>query len=419
MTDWFRPRRYRHFDRPVCEKFAEKVQQPSFVAEHSFSPFIHYVKADKRYKKREHKTEVKERPIMYASHRDACIYSWYSSQLNAHLEAFYKQHGTSDCVLAYRALGKGNYDFACEAHVFATANAPVEILAFDVTGFFDNLDHRRLKVRLKEVLGTPELPVDWYKVFRNITQYHYVDLLELAEHEIFGARIKAVDRRPLASVAELKAAAIEFRPNANKSAGIPQGTPISAVLSNLYMIQFDREMQEYACDVGGFYRRYSDDILFICKPEFALAAEEKVKALMAGEKLSLNDKKTERTRFDSSNQTVVADVAQYLGFTLGVDGVGIRPSSLSRQWRKMRRSMKRTRRAAEAAIGSGRATKVFTKRLRRRFTAVPVRNFPSYARRSAAAFEKGTVIRRQLRRLEREAEREIQSMKCLELPPAK
>mgnify|MGYP001465053056 CR=1 FL=1 len=291
----------------------------------------------------------------------------------------------------------------------------MDILAFDVTGFFDNLDHCRLKARLKEVLGFGELPSDWYKVFRAITSYHYVALHDLHAHETFGARLGAAEHSPIASMVELKAAGIKFRPNENKGIGIPQGTPISAVLSNLYMIQFDRDMQEYAKKIGGFYRRYSDDVLFICRPEFSLAAEDKVRLLMAKEKLALNEKKTERTRFDSSDQSVGIGAAQYLGFTLGVDGVGIRPSSLSRQWRKMRRAIKRTRKVAEASIASGKSNKVFTKRLRRRFTAVPARNFPSYARRSADAFPKSNVIRRQLRRLEREAEREIQSMKNLEL----
>lgn len=108
MTDWFRPRRYRHFDRPVCEKFAEKVQQPSFVSAHSFSPFIFYQKSEKRYKRRERSTVIKERPIMYASHRDACVFSWYANQIGTCLEKLYDHQDTCDCVLAYRALGKAN-----------------------------------------------------------------------------------------------------------------------------------------------------------------------------------------------------------------------------------------------------------------------------------------------------------------------
>ena len=83
----------------------------------------------------------------------------------------------------------------------------------------------------------------------------------------------------------------------------------------------------------------------------------------------------------------------------------------------MKWAMKRTRKAAERAIASGTSKQVYTKRLRRRFTAVPVRNFSSYARRSADAFESGNQVKRQLRSFERAVEREIISLKKLE-PPA-
>ena len=413
-TEWFKPRRYRHFDRPVCTEFAAKVQDPKFVASHSFSPLIRYLKIEKRYRKDQKKTIEKERPIMYASHRDACILSWYASVLNAKLETFYHENGLRDCVIAYRKLEKGNYDFASEANAFASANSPVYILAFDVTKFFDNLDHKLLKLRLKAVLGVSELSEDWYKVFRAITRYHYVALTELSAHPEFGERMQRRDRRPIATIAELKSARIKFHPNSTAGVGIPQGTPISAVLSNLYMIEFDREMQAYAIASGGFYRRYSDDILFICRAGRAPEVQAKVEELISRERLSLNDTKTERHLFDlSCDLKAERRAAQYLGFTFGVDGVGIRASSLSRQWRKMRRAIKRIGKVAEAAIAAGRSNKVHTKRLRRRFTAVPVRNFPSYARRSAGAFQNSSRIRQQLRKFERAAEREIQSLESI------
>ena len=59
-------------------------------------------------------------------------------------------------VIAYRALGRANYHFSAEALAFARANAPVTILAFDVRGFFDTLDHGLLKQRLKSLLGVSE-----------------------------------------------------------------------------------------------------------------------------------------------------------------------------------------------------------------------------------------------------------------------
>lgn len=66
---WFRPRKYKHFDAPVGEAFADKVYDPAFIENHAWSPLIHYVKSVKRYKPKTGKTEDKDRPIMFASHR--------------------------------------------------------------------------------------------------------------------------------------------------------------------------------------------------------------------------------------------------------------------------------------------------------------------------------------------------------------
>lgn len=49
--------------------------------------------------------------------------------------------------------------------------------------------------------------------------------------------------------------------------GIPQGTTISDVIANMYMIDFDILMKKFATKYGGYYKRYSDDILYICKLE--------------------------------------------------------------------------------------------------------------------------------------------------------
>lgn len=426
--DWFKSRGYRHFDLPVGEKFANKVMDPDFVLKHSFLPLLHYTKSEKRYKKCP-KTGTqtitsKDRPIKYASHRDACILSFYASEMNKLLDAHYDAAGLSDSVLAYRALGRGNYDFSAEALAFAKTHAPVTILAFDVSSFFDNLDHTLLKRRLKTVLGVNSLPEHWMRVFRAITAFHYVDMEELKADATFSARLKESSRDRIASVEELKANGIKFHPNPELARGhrrgIPQGTPISAAASNLYMIDFDAAAGAFCDSIGALYRRYSDDILVICDPAHAAAAEAKIMGLIKAEKLEISPHKTERTVFSGAGATISGKAAQYLGFSLHEDGPAIRESSLARQWRKMRRAMRRTRKVAEHKIASGQSTKAHTKRLYRRFTHLKVRdeegvrvvrNFSSYGRRSAAAFGKDEKITRQIKRFERAALREIEQLK--------
>ena len=45
--------------------------------------------------------------------------------------------------------------------------------------------------------------------------------------------------------------------------GIPQGSSISAVYANVYMIEFDQKINDYVTSVGGMYRRYCDDIVIV------------------------------------------------------------------------------------------------------------------------------------------------------------
>lgn len=432
--EWLKPRRYRHFDSPVNETWASKVTNPTFVSRHIFLPLIHYTKAETRYKKcpttGERTITTKQRPIKYASHRDACILAFYAHRINLNLDAIYKTAGINENVIAYRSLGQANYNFAAEALVFAQQNTPVMILAFDITGFFDHLDHRLLKKRLKAVLKVTELTDDWHKVFRAITRFHFVDLAELKAHPVFGPRIKERTHHRIAAVEDLKAAGITFHANPELAKGhlrgIPQGTPISAAASNLYMLDFDVSARAYCDKLDAFYRRYSDDILIICKPTDTSAIEAEVLRLLANERLETSPHKTEKTLY-SIGVTVTrpTKAAQYLGFTFREAGPAIRESSLSRQWRKLRRAMKRACKSAEWRQRAGKSSTVYRKKLYKRFAYITVhdgtssralRNFSSYGRRSAEAFGSDEKISEQVRRFERAAQREIAKLKIPKKP---
>ena len=412
-------RRYKHFDVPVCDQFAAKAVNPEFVAAHSFSPLIHYVQRTKRYKQDCNsgirKISIKNRPIMYASHRDAHILSHYAEQLTGRLDEYYEENGLSENVIAYRALGKANYDFAYEVFKFAKENSPVEILAFDIKGFFDNLDHELLKRRLKGLLTTSELSKDWYSVFRFVTKYRYVNYEDLSTHSVFGNRISNKKPVPIATVKELKDNNIKFHKNKIGNIGIPQGTPISAVFSNLYMIEFDVAVKIWCEKNAALYRRYSDDILIVCRSEHVESGERFIEELVKSERLQLSPEKTERTYFDISRTTSSNNrSAQYLGFEFSEDGMRIRNSSLSRQWRRLKKAFNRTIAVGTNEIEVGSADKIWTKKLRKRFSPHNGRNFSSYLRRCDKAFGNDSKIMRQRRRLEQSAEKEFSKIIKLE-----
>jgi len=404
MSKWFKPRRYKHFDAPVGFSFLKTIESEKFIETHDWSPHIHYKKQTKRYNKKKKKTPNKSRDIMYASHRDSCILSKYAHELNCLQEAIYLKEDLSRNVIGYRKLGKANYNFSADAQNFARAKAPCVILCFDISGFFDHLDHSLLKGRLKSLLGVSELPLAWHKVFRQVTRYRRVELDDLKANSKFGERFRSREHRLICTMEELKSEGIPIHLNPN-TYGIPQGTPISAAFANLYLIELDRSMSAMTRELDALYQRYSDDIILICDAKDEVAITDRFLCEIANHKLEISHGKTERVVFDGT----IGDSIQYLGFNISPDDAFIRSSSLSRQWRKLRRGIKRAKREGTAAIAAGQSKKIHTKKLRRRFSPIATRNFSSYARKSADVLS-SKRIRTQIKRFEFIADRAIREL---------
>lgn len=415
--EWFAPRSYRHLDRPVTPAFTDNVPNPAFVVAHAFAPLLRFEKFSKRYKPTKHKTVPKARPIMFASHKDAAIYGYYAKAITDLLEKQYAANGIAANVLAYRKLGRGNAAFAAEVYEHACKLAPCTILAFDVEDFFGSLNHGRLKTRLKHLLAAGEIPADWYQVFKSVTKYHFIERNDLKSNAIIGPRFKSRGTVPIATIAEIKRLDIPIKNASTPDKGIPQGTPISAALSNLYLLDFDQALAAYAASIGGLYRRYSDDILIICPTEKADEAVETVRSRLKGELLQLNDDKTERTLFDPKDKCSRHRAAQYLGFTLQETGPGLRPSTLSRRGRKLKGAIRREQLHMANARANGNVAPISTKRLRRQFSPTGPHNFSTYARNAARVFGPKSVILRQVRRVEERAHRAILDLKR-QFPPA-
>lgn len=338
---------------------------------------------------------------MYASHRDACILSKYAADLTKRLDALYESDGLSENVVAYRRLGLANFDFSAEAQKFVRSQSSCVALCFDITGFFDNLDHSILKSRLKSILDVSHLPADWYAIFRHVTKFSSISRASLSANQEFKKRIAQDTKAPIATISEVLAAGIDIETNPKKI-GIPQGTPISAVLSNLYMVEIDRILADVCRVAGAFYRRYSDDILIICPLSKETKVAETLKHAVATHRLEIKDEKTERAEFAAGCDRVF----QYLGFNVSKRMATVRPSSLARQWRKAKYAIRRTKRDGERAIAEGRASKIFTKRLRRRFQPVGAKNFSRYVRRAAEKFQ-SKEMRQQVLKWERMVDKAI------------
>lgn len=382
MAEWrIRSKRdlknYPHFDAVVTAEEAEALaNDPERVARHSFYPFLLYNNHWNRYAEKGGAGKAKDRPIRYAARRDAYIFARYRHALSEAYEAEVVRLGLNSSVLAYRRIptetgegGKCNIHFARDAVLKVRELGDCFVLALDISSYFESLDHAKLKSLWCRMLGVSRLPPDHFRVFEAITKYAVVNKQEVYERlghygekrlTKTGKPIKGY-LTPFREVPRQLCHGTEFREkiaggNGEKSLieknlkpyGIPQGAPISDLLANLYLIDFDQAVAGLVAKAGGAYFRYSDDIL-IAAPG---GADEAMKWLTDvqrlirdhGEKLIIKAEKStvyaftrdgDHQRFERVQGTQGANGLEYLGFRYDGRRVYLRDSTISGLWRKV------------------------------------------------------------------------------------
>lgn len=382
---WYHKKGYAHFDLPLSAEAAQAyVSDPKRVACRSFYPFIAFNIVRRRYKSADGKGFVKKkpRPIRIASHLDGYIFAYYASEIAKKYEEHIARTPLARCVLAYRSGLGSNIEFAKDAFDEVDRRGTCVAIAMDLEGFFDSIDHGVLKKQWANVLGTANLPPDHFAVYRAMTRYAWV------ERDACFDALTITDRppkplcRPDTFRAIVRGSGLI---NVNsKGFGIPQGSPMSAVLSNVYMIPFDREMAALAYAIRGYYRRYCDDILWIVDIEDeALVLQKVVQALAkVGVELKVNEDKNVISVFEMGTLESGSDLLQYLGFTYDGKQRLIRSQTLSRFWRKVVYGVRAAKHRAEKAAKAGGDGRLYKRKLYRRFTHLGRKNFLTYARRS-------------------------------------
>lgn len=408
---WYRSRGYLHFDLPVSYKKAYKlVTNPELVSKYAFFPLISYAVESKKIRRNKGTGEidvtVKSRPIAYSAHMDSHIYAYYAYFLGVKYEELLVSAGLQESILAFRGLGKSNIDFAFEAFEKIKSMGSCSAVALDFSSFFDTLDHSLLKESWAGLLGERILPSDHFNVFKSLTRYSKVDKIDL--YKEFGISVNnpkngrfrvcsAKDFRDVVRGKRLISTNVE-------PCGIPQGSPISALLSNIYMYGFDVEMKAYVEANGGKYYRYCDDMLFIVP----ISLRDKVENFVLGNvekiKVKINTDKTERRTFSYRDGVLTADqMLQYLGFMFDGENIYIRSSSLARYSEKMKRGVRLAKKTMDKynAIRESKGLPVkdlYKRKLYSRYTHLGGRNFITYGLRAAAKMQSKT-IKRQLKPL--------------------
>jgi hypothetical protein len=342
-----RIRKYPHFDADLTLIEAELlVGDPEAVSRHPFFPFIDYVERWTKFAVKGANGTPKERPIRYAARRDACIYSHYREILMSVYETKLKELSIDECVLAYRRIpkdgengNKSNIDFANDAFQKISEMGDCFVYALDIKGFFDHIDHAKLKSVWATLLKKTILPLDHYCVFKNVTRYASVDRDALYRKlEFIGPKFlpngRSTEGYLVRRVPLQVCDARSFRKKVanliqvNKEPhGIPQGSPISDVLANMYLIDFDAKVASELAKCGGSYYRYSDDILIIVPSEgedFKIRLES-VQAIMneCGEKLVIQDKKSSVYSFEKGSEGTGSQIFKLIHGKQGRNGLSV------------------------------------------------------------------------------------------------
>jgi len=362
-------KQYPHFDAPIDLHQAIKLaNSPELVARNPFFPFLQYKKSWVPFRG-DGKSTPKDRLIRYACRRDSIIFSRYRHLLSDLYEERLKQLGIDRSVIAYRTIpvseknprGKCNIHFAKEAFEEIKKLGSCCAVVMDISKYFENIDHSLLKEKWYQLLGKSALPDDHFAVFKAITRYAVVDrkkaLQALGYLDADGRR-----KDPGAGLCKQLCNGEEFREkiagggkgghslierNSNPY-GIPQGAPLSDVLANLYLIGFDAKVLEWVERKGGFYRRYSDDLLVVipggeseAKNVFSFVSDE---IRRHGNELRIKSDKTSVVCFTSSGGRLIYSIPhgaktsnglEYLGFRFDGRRVYLRDSTVSRFYRKL------------------------------------------------------------------------------------
>ncbi|HEY9082491.1 MAG TPA: reverse transcriptase domain-containing protein [Vicingaceae bacterium] len=431
LEKWFKPKKYPHIGSPITIKdynwVKAYVENFDKVRIHSFLPLIHKSIVKRKFRadnsilktnpsgKRKRKIgKPKVRDIFFASHLDSLILSKYNEELADAYEKHIEDKNFNESIVAYRKIpilkeskkNKCNIDFAKTTFEFIQNNRKKKLTAIvaDVTSFFDNLNHRTLKKQWSRVLKKTTLPKDHYNLFKALTNIKYIEGEQLFKNydntmyvkkgipnsstktEHIRKKIKS-NRFFKEKNATHYCKKKEFLKNnlnliisKNNSVGIPQGSPISATLANIYMLDFDQEIFDKVSSIDGFYQRYSDDLIIICEQkyedEIIKLIREKIDTLV---NLKIEPDKTKIFRFEDLEAKFTGfeidektkkpnfnKTLEYLGFSYDGQRVLIKNSGFSKFYRSMKNSFKKS---TSLALHSKNPDKsLFKSKLYKRFT---------------------------------------------------
>lgn len=416
MKEILKDKYYVHLDTKKHHKNYERlIKDIKWVKQHGFYPFIHFnMKLDKYI--RDHNGDKylkhKRRDIYYSAHIDRFIYEYYGNRLNDKYNIYAKKSGIDEVSIAYRNCkhNKSNIDFAKEVFEFIVKNEAAYIFVGDFSEFFDTLDHKYLKTQIKKVNGNNSLDDADYAIFKNLTRFTYVEMEDIEKYK----KSKIKDMRHLTKYFDTEEFQ-KFKKNNlkkhTKDYGIPQGSAISSIYANIYMIDFDKNINHYISKLGGIYRRYSDDIIIVVPTNFSneyLKEVQKIQEFIFTEKdkiknLKLNKDKTKEYFYENgkiNNISGKSDIIDYLGFCFDGCNVSIREKSVFKFYYRAYKKIKKVNK-----IESPKSFNAGKKAVYRLYTHLGNNNhnslhgnFITYAYKADSIFSKSKYLKSNIRK---------------------
>ncbi len=257
-----------------------------------------------------------------------------------------------------------------------------------------------------KLLQEHSLPNDHFNIYRSLTKSSVVN------RDLLYTALKISRNNPKAAGLRLcniktfreKVRGLGLIETNSTGRGIPQGTSISALLSNIYMLDFDKKIKDIVTSISGEYYRYCDDMLFIIDSDKTRELISLVTQSISELKIEINDKKTEIRTFHTCRGVQKCDKPlQYLGFIFDGERKLLRSAALARFSGRMKagvRLAKKTHQKAnliEEKNGVAK-TPLFKKKIYERYSHLSKRNFITYGHK-AANIMGSNAIKRQLKPL--------------------
>lgn len=348
---------YTHLDiKKYHTNYQQRVENINWVSRHGFYPLIHFQMDCSKYtndSKGNKFIKEKNRDIFYAAHIDRFIYEYYGNRLNNRYNNYMKSSGSSRVSTAYRNCtpGKCNIDFAKEVFEYIIKCESAYIFVGDFSKFFDNLDHRYLKEKIKSVIGKKSLDVADYAIYKNITKFTYVEADDIeSDKGMFRRDMRNFDK--YFETNDFHMFKKKCLHKNQKDYQIPQGSSISAVYANVYMIDFDKKINDLITSQKGMYRRYCDDIIIIVPMthnDVKSGRSEDIAEIIYRIRdnipnLELNEDKTEHFFYNNGSIEKIkgqSNLINYLGFTFDGKTVRIRDKSLFKFYCRAYRKIKK------------------------------------------------------------------------------